>query len=407
LVHPFQFEEKAHRPVSKLQALVKQDETCRLCPLCRSRHQAVPGEGNENATVMLIGEGPGYHEDREGRPFIGPAGQFLEELLGLAGLRRSDVYITNVVKCRPPNNRDPLPVEIDACAPYLDRQIAAINPKVIITLGRFSMAKFVNETSISRIHGQVWPQEGRVVVTMYHPAAGLHNDRLKDVIREDFRKLPGIMEQAQHAPVAAPAPAAPPADDPLALLDAYAALVAVPEPSPAPSVTEEAGIAALPDPTPMPVVMDEEPVVAAGPAVVDVPDVPVAVEAEAAPVVVAEAPAAFEAAAPAPAPRTRRGRKPTTPVPAIAEEAEATPMPATNGSLAAEEAEAVTEMATPGETLAAVEPEPVAATPEPVAPEPVAAAEPEPSPVVPEPAAPVPSRKKGKAAPAAEQLSLF
>jgi DNA polymerase len=140
--------------VSKLQTLIKQVENCRLCALCRGRHHAVPGEGNEAATVMLIGEGPGYHEDREGRPFIGPAGQFLDELLGLAGLRRADVYITNVVKCRPPNNRDPQPPEIEACAPYLDRQIATINPRVIVTLGRYSMAKFVNETSISRIHGK-------------------------------------------------------------------------------------------------------------------------------------------------------------------------------------------------------------------------------------------------------------
>jgi DNA polymerase len=403
----FTLSREAHRSVSKLQALVKQVETCRLCPLCRSRHQAVPGEGNENATVMLIGEGPGYHEDREGRPFIGPAGQFLDELLGLAGLRRSDVYITNVVKCRPPNNRDPLPVEIDACAPYLERQIAAINPKVIITLGRFSMAKFVNETSISRIHGQVWPQEGRVVVTMYHPAAGLHNDRLKDVIREDFRKLPGIMEQAQHAPTAAPpAPAVPP-DDGLALLDAYAALVAVPEPAPAPVVVaEEVVSAAPPVPAPSLAAGDEEPVAPAVVEVVTRPEVPVAAEPAAAPlaaapVISAEAPAPFEAAAPEAPARPRRGRKPATPVAPTAPEIQAAPVPASNGHVAAEEAEAVTtvplmEIAAAGEAVI-----PAA---EPAASEPVAALEPEPSPA-PEPAAP--GRKKGKAAPAAEQLSLF
>jgi DNA polymerase len=386
LVHPFQFQEEARRPVSKLQALVKQVETCRLCPLCRSRHQAVPGEGNETATVMLIGEGPGYHEDREGRPFIGPAGQFLDELLGLAGLRRADVYITNVVKCRPPNNRDPLPIEIDACAPYLDRQIATINPQVIITLGRYSMARFVDETSISRIHGQVWPQAGRVVVTMYHPAAGLHNDRLKDVIREDFRKLPGIMEQAQRRPIPAPAPA-PPADDPLAVLDAYAALVAAPDP---PADEQRAGIESVPAPV-------DEPV-ADSPATVTV----------------AEAPAPFAAAGPEPAPasRPRRSRKATTPVQPVAEAApeDAAPLPAVNGPVAAGEAAA---LPTPA---AVIEPAPeqeaeveeaIAVAPPPAlaALEPVVAPEPEAPPVAPAPAAP--PRKKGKPAPAAEQLSLF
>jgi DNA polymerase len=384
LVHPFQFEEKARRPVSKLQALVKQVETCRLCPLCRGRHQAVPGEGNENATVLLIGEGPGYHEDREGRPFIGPAGQFLEELLGLAGLRRADVYITNVVKCRPPNNRDPLPVEIDACAPYLDRQIAAINPKVIITLGRYSMARFVDETSISRIHGQVWPQQGRVVVTMYHPAAGLHNDRLKDVIREDFRKLPGIIEQAQRAPAATPRPAAPPpAADSLAVLDAYAALVAAPEPPPAPADAQRAASSE------QRVGMESAPTAQAP---VDEPVGGSLVNVAAAP-------------APEPAPRARRGRKVAAPVPPVEAAApEPAPLvPATNGHVAAGEAEA-------GVTVAAVLTEPVHAPEEaaPVAllvPETAPAAEPVPAVPLPEPAAP--TRKKGKTAPAAEQLSLF
>lgn len=372
--------------MSKLQALVKQVETCRLCPLCRSRHQAVPGEGNETATVMLIGEGPGYHEDREGRPFIGPAGQFLDELLGLAGLRRADVYITNVVKCRPPNNRDPLPIEIDACAPYLDRQIATINPQVIITLGRYSMARFVDETSISRIHGQVWPQAGRLVVTMYHPAAGLHNDRLKDVIREDFRKLPGIMEQAQRRPVPAPAPA-PPADDPLAVLDAYAALVAAPDP---PADEQRAGIESVPAPA-------DEPV-ADSPATVTV----------------AEAPAPFAAAGPepAPAPRPRRSRKTTTPVQPVAEAApeDAAPLPAVNGPVAAGEAAALPTPAPviePAPEQEAEVAEAIAVAPPPAlaALEPVVAPEPEAPPVAPAPAAP--PRKKGKPAPAAEQLSLF
>ena len=377
--------------MSKLQALIKQVETCRLCPLCRGRHQAVPGEGNENATVLLIGEGPGYHEDREGRPFIGPAGQFLDELLGLAGLRRADVYITNVVKCRPPNNRDPLPVEIDACAPYLDRQIAAINPKVIITLGRYSMARFVDETSISRIHGQVWPQQGRLVVTMYHPAAGLHNDRLKDVIREDFRKLPGIMEQAQRAPATAPSPAAPPpTEDSLALLDAYAALVAAPAPPPASVVmAEEVVSAATPESVPAPETL----------AAREKPSEPVVAD----PVVVAEASAPFMIAAPAP--RPRRSRKAAPPEPPVAAATEAAPLaPATNGHVPAAEAEAaITEAAGPHEPVdLAAEAAPVAPS---LAPEAGRAEEPVPAPPPPEPVSP--PRKKGKAAPAAEQLSLF
>lgn len=380
--------------MSKLQALVKQVETCRLCPLCRARHQAVPGEGNENATVLLIGEGPGYHEDREGRPFIGPAGQFLDELLGLAGLRRPDVYITNVVKCRPPNNRDPLPPEIDACGPYLDRQIAAINPKVIITLGRFSMAKFVNETSISRIHGQSWPQGERVIVTMYHPAAGLHNDRLKDVIREDFRKLPGIIEQAQHGPVAVPPPPAAPPEDTLALLDAYAALVAIPEPESAPVVVAEEAVIVAPEPTPAPVLVAEDAEISAAAEPASQPEAPLLAE----PVGVAEAPGPFQAAAePEATSRPRRTRKATTPVPVAAAEPEALfPDSATEEPAMAAEATIVPPIEAPIN-------EPVAVAAE---------TTPEPTPVLPQvedglPVEPPPPRKKGKAAPAAEQLSLF
>jgi DNA polymerase len=127
---------------------------CTLCPLSKTRTKAVPGEGPVNAEIMLIGEGPGFHEDRQGRPFVGPSGRFLEELLESIGLTRDQVYITNVVKCRPPENRDPAPPEIAVCAPYLDRQLAILSPKIVVTLGRHSMARYFPGQSITRIHGQ-------------------------------------------------------------------------------------------------------------------------------------------------------------------------------------------------------------------------------------------------------------
>ena len=171
---------------------------CTKCDLCKGRIKAVPGEGSPHARVMFIGEGPGFHEDKQGRPFVGPAGQFLEELLASINLKRADVFITNVVKCRPPGNRDPLPAEIDACNAYLDRQIAAINPQVIVTLGRFSMAKFFGGDKISAIHGRARKIDGRVCIAMYHPAAGLHQQSLKETIRADFKKIPLVIAEAER-----------------------------------------------------------------------------------------------------------------------------------------------------------------------------------------------------------------
>ena len=178
--------------------------TCSKCNLCKGRTKAVPGEGSLSAKVLFIGEGPGFHEDRQGRPFVGPAGQFLEELLESINLRRSDVFITNVVKCRPPNNRDPLPEEIAACNEYLDRQIAALKPRVIVTLGRFSMAKFFGSEKISAIHGRARKKDGYICIAMYHPAAGLHQNSLKDVIREDFKKIPLVIAEAERMTVEPP-----------------------------------------------------------------------------------------------------------------------------------------------------------------------------------------------------------
>ncbi len=161
---------------------------------------------------MLIGEGPGWHEDQQGRPFVGNAGKFLNELLGKAGLRREDVFVTNVVKCRPPGNRDPLPDEIAACATYLERQIAAIDPDVVVTLGRFSMARWFPGERISRIHGQPKRDGRRLIVPMYHPAAALHQGALRGAIEEDFAKLPRILAEAERAREAEAERATPPSE---------------------------------------------------------------------------------------------------------------------------------------------------------------------------------------------------
>lgn len=171
---------------------------CTRCDLHIGTRHAVPGEGNPRAEVMFIGEAPGFREDQQGRPFVGPAGQFLNELLATCGLDRSSVFIANVVKHRPPENRDPLPVEMTACNPYLERQIAAINPKVIVTLGRFSMAMFFPGAKISAIHGQVKRAGDRVVVAMFHPAAALHQQSLRDTVIEDFRRsIPLALAEAR------------------------------------------------------------------------------------------------------------------------------------------------------------------------------------------------------------------
>ncbi len=198
-----------------LQEVAAEVSTCSKCNLCKGRTKAVPGEGNAHAKILFIGEGPGFHEDKQGRPFVGPAGQFLDELLTSINLKRPDVFITNVVKCRPPNNRDPLPEEIQACDDYLNRQIVAINPKVIVTLGRYSMAKFFGSEKISSIHGRARNVNGHLCIAMYHPAAGLHQASLKDVIRADFKKIPQLIEEAERMQEqAAPKAVAKPSDEP-------------------------------------------------------------------------------------------------------------------------------------------------------------------------------------------------
>jgi DNA polymerase len=188
-------------PEEVLEEVAQEVSICEKCDLQYSRKKGVPGEGPVDAEIVFIGEGPGFHENIQGRPFVGPAGEFLEELLGTIGMTREDVFITNVVKCRPPGNRDPAPEELKACSPYLDRQLQAIKPKVIVTLGRFSMARYIPHAKISEIHGQPIKVRGVLVVPFYHPAAALHRPSLRPVVEEDFAKLPGLIEDAEAAPV--------------------------------------------------------------------------------------------------------------------------------------------------------------------------------------------------------------
>lgn len=193
-----------------LDEIAAEVRVCTRCELARTRTHAVPGAGPSTARVMLIGEAPGWHEDQQGKPFVGNSGSFLNELLALAGLGRDDVFITNVVKCRPPGNRDPMPDEIAACASYLDRQIEAIDPDVVVTLGRFSMARWFPGERISKIHG-VPKQDGRrLIVPMYHPAAALHQGSLRGAIEADFANLPKLLAEAERAREAAK-PEEPPA----------------------------------------------------------------------------------------------------------------------------------------------------------------------------------------------------
>jgi len=158
----------------------------------------VPGEGSEKADLLFIGEAPGWHEDQQGRPFVGPAGQFLDELLSSIGLKRNQVYIANVIKCRPPGNRDPAPSEIQACSKWLDLQIELIRPKMIVTLGRYSMARYFPNQSISKIHGTTKKEANIIYYAMYHPAAALHQGSLRQVIGNDMLKIPQILAQADN-----------------------------------------------------------------------------------------------------------------------------------------------------------------------------------------------------------------
>lgn len=203
----------------QLEKIAQDVRACTRCPLYQEATNGVPGEGPANAQIMLIGEGPGFNEDKQGRPFVGAAGKFLDELLAGINLKRSDIFITNVVKHRPPNNRDPLPQEMDACRVWLDQQIELIQPKVIVTISRFAMARWFPTEKISAIHGKARRIGNLMVVPMFHPAAALHNPDLKPTLIADFKKLPGYIEQviqnqAAQAKPPEPAPEEPKKKDP-------------------------------------------------------------------------------------------------------------------------------------------------------------------------------------------------
>ena len=194
-------EEKKQLAEATMEQIANEVAICQRCLLHHSRKLSVPGEGPVNAEIMFIGEGPGFHENEQGRPFVGAAGKYLEELLEKIKFKREDVFIGNVVKCRPPNNRDPLPDELAACSDYLERQIQVISPKVIVTLGRYSMARFLPNAKISDVHGQSYRIKGHLVVPMFHPAAALHQPSLKISIERDFLNLPGLISKASEASI--------------------------------------------------------------------------------------------------------------------------------------------------------------------------------------------------------------
>lgn len=179
--------------MADLDVIHKAITTCEDCDLCQERTNAVPGEGSAHAEIMFVGEGPGLNEDLQGRPFIGAAGKFLTQMLGSIGLRREDVFITNMVKCRPPDNRDPLPTEMAACAHYLDDQIAEIAPKIIVPLGRHALARWFPGEAIGKVRAQPKLVDGITLFPLYHPAAALHNGGLRSTIEEDFAKLGALL----------------------------------------------------------------------------------------------------------------------------------------------------------------------------------------------------------------------
>ena len=187
-----------------LEQIATEVRDCTRCRLHETRTRAVPGEGHPDTEVMFVGEGPGFNEDREGRPFVGRAGGLLVSLLGHIGWTRDDVFITNIVKCRPPGNRDPEPDEVAACAPYLQRQLDVLDPAVVVTLGRHSMARFMPGVRISQAHGTTRAAEpatgarDATVFAMYHPAAALRTPSIERESYEDVARIPGVLLDARE-----------------------------------------------------------------------------------------------------------------------------------------------------------------------------------------------------------------
>ena len=187
-------------PMKTLDQVADLVRNCTDCPLSIGRTNAVPGEGNPQAEVMFIGEGPGFQEDRQGRPFVGPAGKLLDGLLASIGTNREDVFIANVVKCRPPDNRDPAPAEMAACAKYLDRQIELVNPKLIVTLGRFAFGRYFPGEGITKARGKLREKDGRKIFPVLHPAAVLRREELRPTMIDDFKAISEILEGGTEGP---------------------------------------------------------------------------------------------------------------------------------------------------------------------------------------------------------------
>jgi uracil-DNA glycosylase family 4 len=239
-----------------LEAIAAEVRVCQRCRLHVGRTNAVPGEGNPSTEVMFVGEGPGFNEDRLGRPFVGRAGDFLVKLLGSVGWRREEVFITNVVKCRPPDNRDPQPDEIAACAPYLRRQLEALDPALVVTLGRYSMATFLPGARISMAHGTVRPAPpetgaaNALVLAMYHPAAALRTTAIAETSLQDIGGVPGALLDARRRRAHATEPANPapaPVEEPVAVAAAVG------------GTREDGAVATLMAPAPAPVEADPIP----------------------------------------------------------------------------------------------------------------------------------------------------
>lgn len=205
-----------------LEALAAEIGDCHRCPLGATRTKLVFGVGDPDARLMFVGEAPGRNEDLKGEPFVGAAGQLLDELLAGVGMTRAEVYIANVLKCRPPGNRDPQPSEIETCTPFLAEQLRVISPDVVVTLGNFA-TRFVlgTDVGISRLHGRMFEVDGRKVVPVYHPAAALYDRTKQEALAEDFRRLRAVLDRfvdgVYSPPHPAPAPAGTSADEGVAV----------------------------------------------------------------------------------------------------------------------------------------------------------------------------------------------
>jgi DNA polymerase len=188
---------------AQLESIGARIRNCTRCKLHKERTQAVPGTGPVDADVVFIGEGPGAREDEEGLPFVGRSGRYLDQLLEGIGLDRETVFITNVVKCRPPGNRDPHVAEVEACTPHLDQQLRLIQPRLVVTLGRFAMEHFFSDRQISEVHGQPRRIDGRIHLPLYHPAAALYRGSLREPVEQDFQTIPRLLRHPKDLPVQA------------------------------------------------------------------------------------------------------------------------------------------------------------------------------------------------------------